>query len=49
MSRVAATEWAPDGINVTIICPLAYTAALESFKDQQPEAYEKNVTIPPIG
>lgn len=49
LSRVAATEWAPDGINVNVICPLAFTSALENFKDQYPEAYEKNVKIPPIG
>ena len=49
LSRVAATEWAADGINVNVICPLAYTKALENFKDQYPEAYEKNVKIPPIG
>lgn len=23
MTRVAATEWGPDGINVNIVCPLA--------------------------
>ncbi|MDO5028588.1 MAG: SDR family NAD(P)-dependent oxidoreductase [Bacillota bacterium] len=49
LSRVAATEWAADGINVNVICPLAFTRALENFKDQYPEAYEKNVKIPPIG
>lgn len=49
MSRVAATEWARDGINVNIVCPLAYTVALERFKEQYPQAYEENVKIPPIG
>lgn len=49
MSRVAATEWAKDGINVNVVCPLAYTAALERFKEEYPQAYEENVTIPPIG
>ena len=29
LSRVAATEWAKDGINVNVICPLAWTAQLE--------------------
>ena len=28
MSRVAATEWAADGINVNVVCPLAWTAQL---------------------
>ncbi len=49
LSRVAATEWGPDGINVNIVCPLAWTAALENFKDTYPEAYEANVHMPPMG
>ena len=49
LSRVAATEWGPDGINVNVVCPLAWTAALEGFKDQYPEAYEANVHMPPMG
>ncbi len=49
LSRVAATEWAKDGINVNIICPLAWTKQLEQFKTNYPEAYEKNVHMPPCG
>lgn len=49
LTRVAATEWGPDGINVNIVCPLAWTAALENFKDTYPEAYEANVHMPPMG
>lgn len=49
MSRVAATEWGPDGINVNVVCPLAWTAALEGFKDAYPEAFEANVKMPPMG
>ncbi len=49
MSRVAATEWGPDGINVNIVCPLAWTAALEKFQEQYPEAFEANVHMPPMG
>ena len=30
LSRVAATEWGKDGINVNIVCPLAFTAQLQS-------------------
>lgn len=49
LSRVAATEWAKDGINVNVVCPLAYTAQLENFKQAYPEAYESNVKIPLVG
>lgn len=49
LSRVAATEWAKDGINVNVICPLAWTAQLEQFKNAYPEAFAKNVHTPPMG
>ncbi len=49
MSRVAATEWAKDGINVNIICPLAWTTQLEQFETAYPEAFKANVHMPPAG
>ena len=49
LSRVAATEWAKDGINVNVICPLAWTAQLEQFQKAYPDAFEKNVHTPPAG
>ena len=49
MTRVAATEWGPDGINVNVVCPLAWTAALENFQEQYPDAFEANVHMPPMG
>lgn len=49
LSRVAATEWGPDGINVNVVCPLAWTAQLEQFKLAYPEAFKANVKIPPMG
>ena len=49
MSRVAATEWSKDGINVNVICPLAWTARLEGFQQAYPDAFEKNVHTPPMG
>lgn len=49
LTRVAATEWSRDGINVNVVCPLAWTAQLEQFKNQFPEAFEKNVSTPPMG
>lgn len=49
LTRVAATEWAKDGINVNIICPLAWTAQLEQFEKAYPEAFKANVKMPPAG
>lgn len=49
LSRVAATEWGPDGINVNIVCPLAWTAQLENFQNTYPEAFKANVKMPPAG
>lgn len=48
-SRVAATEWAKDGINTNVICPLAWTAQLENFEKAYPDAFKANVKMPPAG
>ncbi len=49
LTRVAATEWGPDGINVNVICPLAWTSQLEQFQIEYPEAFAANVHMPPMG
>ena len=49
LSRVAATEWGKDGINVNVVCPLAWTAQLENFEKAYPEAFKANVKMPPLG
>ena len=49
LSRVAATEWARDGINTNVVCPLAWTAQLEGFEKAYPEAFKANVKMPPAG
>ncbi len=49
LSRVAAREWAEDGINVNVVCPLAWTKALDDFYHDNPTAFKENVHIPPIG
>ena len=49
LTRVAATEWARDGVNVNIICPLAWTAQLENFEKAYPDAFKANVKMPPAG
>ena len=49
LTRVAATEWGKDGINVNIVCPLAWTAQLEKFANAYPDAFKANVKMPPMG
>ena len=49
LTRVAATEWAADGVNANVVCPLAWTAQLENFEKAFPEAFKENVQIPPAG
>ncbi len=49
LSRVAATEWAKDGINTNVVCPLAWTAQLEGFQKAYPDAFRANVKMPPAG
>lgn len=49
LSRVAATEWGKDGINVNVVCPLAWTAQLENFEKAYPDAFKANVKMPPAG
>lgn len=49
LSRVAATEWGKDGINVNVVCPLAWTAQLENFQTAYPDAFRANVKMPPMG
>ena len=40
MSRVAATEWGKDGINVNVVCPLAWTAKLEPVQGRLPRRFQ---------
>ena len=49
LTRVAANEWAKDGINVNVVWPLAWTAQLEQFEKAYPEAFKANVKTPPMG
>lgn len=48
LTRVAANEWGKDGINVNIVCPLAWTAQLEKFEQAYPDAFKANVKVPPM-
>lgn len=49
LSRVAAAEWGPYGINVNVVCPLAMTEGLEKWKEEYPELFEKTIQGIPLG
>ncbi|UJF16281.1 SDR family oxidoreductase [Jeotgalibaca sp. MA1X17-3] len=48
LSRVVANEWAPDGIRVNIISPIAETEGVENWKQDHPEAYQSMVNEIPL-
>lgn len=43
ISRVAANEWGPEGINVNLISPIALTPGVEAWRESAPELYEKMI------
>ncbi len=49
LSRVAATEWGPDNINVNVICPLVMTEELIKWQKEYPDAYNKTIQSIPMG
>lgn len=49
LSRVAATEWGPFGINVNVICPLVETEQLKKWKVEYPEVYAQTIKGVPLG
>ena len=49
LSRVAATEWGPDGININMICPLVMTDKLAQWKEAYPDVYAKTIKDIPAG
>lgn len=48
LTRVAATEWGPDGININIVCPLVMTEQLEQWREEYPEIYDKTIQGIPL-
>lgn len=49
ISRVAANEWGPFGVNVNIISPLANSPGVQAWAKAQPEYYEQVVNKIPLG
>lgn len=49
LSRVAATEWGPDNINVNMIAPLVMTDQLKAWKEAYPDMYAATIKGIPMG
>src|SRR5690554_760789 len=48
LSRVAANEWAEEGIRVNVVCPLAFTDGVKQWKENFPEQYEEIISKNPM-
>lgn len=47
LTRVAATEWGPDGVRANALCPLAMTEQLAAWKEEYPDTFAQTIkTIP---
>jgi NAD(P)-dependent dehydrogenase (short-subunit alcohol dehydrogenase family) len=48
LSRVAANEWAEDGIRINVVCPLAMTEGVKHWKENFPDQYEEIISKNPM-
>ncbi|GKS11722.1 short-chain dehydrogenase [Paenibacillus chitinolyticus] len=48
ISRVAANEWGPDGINVNLISPIALTPGVEQWRESAPHLYDAMIERIPL-
>lgn len=48
ISRVAANEWGPEGINVNLISPIALTPGVEAWRQSAPEMYDAMINRIPL-
>ncbi|MFD0826935.1 SDR family NAD(P)-dependent oxidoreductase [Neobacillus sp. M.A.Huq-85] len=48
ISRVAANEWGPEGINVNMISPIALTPGVEQWRESAPQLYDEMIKKVPL-
>jgi len=49
ISRVAANEWAPEGIRVNVVSPIALTPGIRAWSSAYPDEYQEVVDGIPLG
>lgn len=49
LSRVVAHEWAPDGIRVNLVSPIALTEGVAQWAEQFPDQYQGMIAGIPLG
>ncbi|MHB1064104.1 MAG: SDR family NAD(P)-dependent oxidoreductase [Georgenia sp.] len=49
LSRVVANEWAPDGIRVNVVCPMALTEGVANWKNAYPDMFAQAEAKVPLG
>lgn len=49
LSRVVANEWAPDGIRINVVCPMALTEGVAAWKNDYPEMFAEAEAKVPLG
>ena len=49
ISRVAAREWAADGVRVNVVSPIALTPGIEAWSKADPEQYKHVLDGIPLG